>query len=89
MLYISMQCYKENAPQKTPALRWCRSVSYFLYSTPQKNLPIALIFSLEGKQFFRVKLISLDKGFDVSFLYPANLSIFSVPESVKLHIRNG
>lgn len=66
MLYIGTQCNKKDAPSRRP--QYCTDVdqSLIFMTGYLKNLPITLMFSPEGKQVLRVKLISLDMGFDVS-----------------------
>ena len=65
MLHVDRQGNKD-APSRKP--QDCTDVdqSLIFITVCLKNLPIALMFSLEGKQILRVKLISLDIGFDVS-----------------------
>lgn len=66
MLYIGTQGNKKDAPSKKP--QDCADVdqSLIFITVYLKNLPITLMFSLQGKQILRVKLLSLDTGFDVS-----------------------
>lgn len=66
MQCIGTQGNKKDVPSRKP--QDCTDVdqSLIFITVYLKNLPITLMFSLEGKEILTVKLLSLDRGFDVS-----------------------